>query len=177
MNQGMVGAPTAPVTRSDASAEVRLTRRLIAETREEVRRADAKAAQWLSILGAGTAGLIALWGVPLERAWPVAGAPAGMVPAGLICVALAAAAFALALFPRTRGASDLELIAYFGHVYRLRDPDRVRRCLEQAAGDTMAGLVSQLCWLSRLAVLKFRWIRAGTVFGMLAAVLFLAVAL
>ncbi|MEV6298726.1 Pycsar system effector family protein [Actinoplanes sp. NPDC051861] len=155
--------------------EVQLTQRLIAETREENRRADAKAAQWLSMLGGGVIGVLALWGAPLESSWPAGASAAWTVGLGFFCAGVAAVAFALALYPRTRAGSDLRDIAYFGHVHRAGDPALVRRYLEEAAGDTMPGLVGQLCRLSRIAVVKYRCVRVGTVFGMLAAVLLLAV--
>lgn len=159
--------------RNEPAAAVRLAERLLAETREEMRRADGKAVQWLSMLGAGALGMIALWNTMPSPPWP--SGPAVIWPAllGGGFAAVAAVAFTLVLIPRTGGAPDVREIAYFGHVYRIGDPVLVRRHLEEAVDDGLPGLVGQLHHLSRLVMFKYRCVRVGTLFGMVAAVLML----
>ncbi|NYF57151.1 Pycsar system effector family protein [Micromonospora purpureochromogenes] len=159
--------------RADIStgAAARLTERLLAEARDELRRADAKATQWLSLFGGA---LLALVTGLVGASWSpsrLAGTAVWTWWAGCLFGALTLVALIMALLPRTGGDPELRLVAYFGHVHKLRDPALVRRYVERAAHDTMPSLISQLCWISRLAMTKYRWTRAGTVFAMLAAAL------
>ncbi|MBO4164070.1 Pycsar system effector family protein [Micromonospora antibiotica] len=171
-----VAAPGGGVDRpgrpeGDRQAALRLAERLIAEAREELRRADAKASQWLTMSGGV---VLAMLTVLTGTRWSpgrLTGAAAWAWWSGCACAAVALFALAMALLPRTAGAAEVRQVAYFGHVYRLRDPALVRRYVERAAQDTMPGLISQLCWLSRLVMTKYRWVRIGTVLIALAAAL------
>jgi hypothetical protein len=168
-------AASEPEPAGAAGAVVRLTERLLGETRDEIRRADARARQWLAMLGAGAAAVITTWavsGAPWQH-----GGPAGWIAgSGLAGAALAAIFLTLALVPRT-GGGDAEQVAYFGHIHRIGDPQRVRQLLEVAARDEPRSLVTELCLLSRIAVVKYRHLRLGTVFGTLAGILGLAASL
>jgi len=162
---------TLPV--ADRDAVVRLAERLVSETRDEVRRADAKAAQWGAAFGAGAVAVLASWqaGMP----WPGEhGGPVAWLVRGACGFAVAAVvALTLALIPRTGGGADPRHLAYFGHVHRIGDPDFVRQYLADSAVDTLPALVTQLCWLSRLAVIKYRYARLGILCGAAAGVLVL----
>ncbi|MFJ8685605.1 Pycsar system effector family protein [Micromonospora wenchangensis] len=156
---------------ADQQAALRLTERLIAEARDELRRADARASQWLTMSGGA---VLAMLTVLTGTRWSPAqltGAAAWAWWSGCACAGTALFSLAMALLPRTAGAAEVRHVAYFGHVHRLRDPALVRRYVERAAQDTMPGLISQLCWLSRLVMTKYRWVRAGTVLVSLAAAL------
>ncbi|SCG67975.1 Pycsar system effector family protein [Micromonospora coxensis] len=156
---------------TDPQTAVRLTERLLSEARDELRRADAKASQWLTMLGGVSLALLTVF---VGASWSprdLNGAAAWAWWSGCACAAAALLSFALALLPRTAGSPELRHVAYFGHVHRLRDPALVRRYVERAARDSMPGLVSQLCWISRLVMTKYRWTRAGTVLTTLAAAL------
>lgn len=163
---------TIPST-ADPAPAVRLTERLLSETREEVRRADARATQWVAAISAGTVTIFASWTADRAMPWQDAGASTALVVTAAICATAALLALALALLPRTIGGEDARHVAYFGHINRIKDPRIVRRHLEEAAADTMPALVTQLCWLSRLAVIKYRYIRIGTLLGASAGVLIL----
>ncbi|WP_147315648.1 Pycsar system effector family protein [Asanoa ferruginea] len=157
-------------------AAVRLAERLLSETRDEVRRADTKAAQWLAAIGAGATAVIASWPLDdLPRVFADLAAWLGVAGFGFAVAALIA--LAMALVPRTGGDVDPSHVAYFGHVYRAGGPDHVRRHIERTADDLMPSLLTELCWLSRLAVLKYRYTRLGIVFGTCAGALVAAAAL
>jgi hypothetical protein len=166
-----------PSAAEGSEAVVRLTERLLTETRDELRRADAKAAQWLSMLGAGAIGVVALWNSAPAPPWPVGSSAFWPALTGCGFAVPAAISFALALVPRIGGAPDQREVAYFGHVYRIGDPVLLRRHIEEAAGDSLHGMVGQLHHLSRLAVLKYRCIRIGTGSGTAAAILLLTASL
>ncbi|MFY1626901.1 Pycsar system effector family protein [Micromonospora sp. WMMD723] len=155
----------------DQQAALRLTERLIAEARDELRRADAKASQWLTMSGGVVLAMLTVLTGTRWSPGQLTGAAAWAWWSGCACAAAALFALAMALLPRTAGAAEVRQVAYFGHVHRLRDPALVRRYVERAAQDTMPGLISQLCWLSRLVMTKYRWVRAGTVLVTLAAAL------
>ncbi|WP_250034186.1 Pycsar system effector family protein [Paractinoplanes maris] len=157
----------------DPAPAVRLAERLLGETREELRRADARATQWVAAMSAGSVTIFASWTADRAMPWQDAGASTTLAVAAAICATAAVIAHALALLPRTTGGADITHVAYFGHVNRIKDPRIVRRHLEEAAADTMPALVTQLCWLSRLAAIKYRYIRIGTVLGASAGVLVL----
>jgi hypothetical protein len=162
-------AATSP--KPEQASPVRLTERLLSETREEIRRADARASHWLAMLGSA---LLALLTAVVGQSWTparLAGADRWLWWSGCVCAAVALLALVLALLPRVWGDRDTDHVSYFGHVHRLRDPAVVRDYLERNAADSMPGLVAQLCQLSRLAVTKYRYTRIGTIFGTLAATL------
>lgn len=163
-----------PLLTDDVTMVSRHTKHLIAETRDEIRRADAKAAQWLTTLGAASAAALAAWTTRGSTPWELAGIHMLLTAAGGACAVGAMAALTLALIPRIGGSSEPGHVAYFGHVYRIGDPDRVRRLLEGAAADLMPGLVAELCTLSRIAMLKYRYTRLGAVLSALASVLIIA---
>lgn len=156
---------------TDQQAALRLAERLIAEARDELRRADAKASQWLTTSGGAVLAMLTVLTGTRWSPGQLTGAAVWAWWSGCACAAAALFTLAMALLPRTAGAAEARQVAYFGHVYRLRDPALVRRYVERAAQDTMPGLISQLCWLSRLVMTKYRWVRAGTVLISLAAAL------
>jgi hypothetical protein len=162
---------TLPVAGPDAV--VRLTERLVSETRDEVRRADAKAAQWVAAISAGAVAVLASWTTAPPEPWRSGGLVAWLVSGACGCAVVAVVMLTLALVPRTGGGADPRHLAYFGHVHRIGDPDAVRQYLAEGAVDTLPALVTQLCWLSRLAVIKYRYARLGALSGGLAGVLVL----
>ncbi|MER7166192.1 Pycsar system effector family protein [Micromonospora sp. NPDC000207] len=144
-------------------AAIRLAERLLSEVRDELRRADARATQWLTMFGGGLLALLTLltgtdWSLEqlaLGRLW--------LWWSGCAAATLALTALVMVLVPRTGGPPDARQVAYFGHVARLRDPDIVGRHVASAARNSLPGLIAELCWLSQLAMTKYRWIRIGTV--------------
>jgi hypothetical protein len=154
-----------------SDAPSRLAERLVAEAREEVRRADAKATQWLTMIGSVVLALMTVLAGQSWRPSMLSESDQWTWWAGCASAAMAVFALVLALIPRTSGDPDLRQVAYFGHIHRLRDPTMVRHYVERAAADTMPGLISQLCWISRLAMTKYRYARIGTIFASLAAAL------
>ncbi|WP_067498392.1 Pycsar system effector family protein [Actinoplanes sp. TFC3] len=154
-----------------------LIERLVTDTRDELRRADAKAAQWLAALGAAMTAMLASWAARGSTPWQGGALPAWTASFGTTAAVVAVVALVLVLFPRTSGSGDLRHVAYFGHVSRIGDPDRVRELVEQAAQDAMPGMVTELCWLSRIAVLKYRYAKLGAIFAPLAVVLMMAASL
>src|SRR5690349_21298196 len=110
-----------PPAEHDPAAAIRLAERLLDETRDEVRRADAKAVQWLATLGAGAVAVVS-WSTRAEPPWARGGPAAWLTVLGCVCAIVATAALTSALVPRMGGSSDPRHLAYFGHVYRIGDP-------------------------------------------------------
>lgn len=140
-----------------------LAEKLLAETREEVKRADAKAMSCLQAIGGGGFAVLLLTSGtrPGDRLW-WAGAAVWVV--ALLCLAGAIA-------PRLRGGEPTGAITYFGHVVRLGQPARVLERIEAAAPGDLIGTVAQLCASSQIAMAKFRLIRAAVICAIGAAAL------
>ncbi|GLY05518.1 Pycsar system effector family protein [Actinoplanes sp. NBRC 101535] len=132
-----------------------LAEKLLTETRDEIRRADTKATDCLQIIGGG--GFTLLITLPGNTSddwrWWAAGTAWTLA---MLCLAAA-------VTPRLHNAGPAERVTYFGHVARLRRPARVQRCIEEAAADTLPGVIAQLCASSRIALVKFQLIRIAIV--------------
>ena len=142
---------------------LQIAERLLAETREELRRADAKAMSCLQGVGGGGFAVITVSAVPAAHDWLWWAGCAGWA-VSLICLASAVA-------PRLGGGGPAEVATFFGHIVRLRSPARVQRCIEVASTDALPGLVVQLCASSRIAMAKYRLIRIATYTAVGSAVL------
>lgn len=169
--------PTEVNASASADSAVRLAERLLAETREEIRRADAKASQWLAMIAALTMAIVATAPGRVWPEWSGSGPDRWLRLLALVVAVAAVASLVLALVPRVRGEPDAAQVAYFGHIARIGDPVTAQRCIERVATNVMPGLSAELYWLSRITMAKYRWLRAGTVLAVLAAGLALARAL
>jgi MFS family permease len=142
---------------------VALTRQLLAETREELSRADGKAAMLFAIFGIGfgavLAGIIAGDWSPRDVA---AGAEVvwwlGAVPAVAALVAVSAA-----VWPRLDSDHASGRVTYFAHVVGYRSHDALREAIEREAGEDGDRPLEQLQALSGIVMTKYRLVRVGLV--------------
>jgi pycsar effector protein len=139
--------------------------RLLAANREELKKADQRAAQVLGVaVAVGTAAFGLLSGGLLSSG---AGAAVGDGRPWLWWLSLSwwAASFAasmLALLPRLGGKIDARHLTFFGHVHGL-DGRQISTALHGALREELAGLIAELRWTSRLAMLKYRLVRVSMV--------------
>ncbi len=151
------------------------TNRLLAETREEIGRADQKASILLSSTGVGVALLFGL----LTGDW----SPAELAVAvqwlwwlGAIAMAAAITLLASAVMPRIRHPGDPSTVTFFGHVVRLNDRSRLIEHLTRSAAMPLDRAVDQLVMLSGIAFQKYRrtqlaiWLLAGAALSTCASV-------
>ena len=154
--------------RSDEDRVLRCAQRLLADNREELRRADLKASQGL---GAAGATAIALLTAAVGGAWQpadLAGSREWAWWLGCLLWTASVAALTFALLPRLGSATDAEHAAYFGHINRLMRDGDVLRALHRTACDPLPAVISQLCWSSRVIVTKYQLVRCGITFFVLA---------
>jgi hypothetical protein len=118
------------------AAAARLTERLLSKTRDGVSVAHIRALQWLACLAAGAVAIPALWAARGTTPWDTGGPAALLAILGCVTAVLAAVSLVLALVPRSTGSDPV------GPVPRM---------------------VAELCRLSRLAVVKSRYVQAGAV--------------
>lgn len=140
----------------------RLARILLAETREEMLKADQKANTMLSGLGvtlAALVGAVSAGGVTPLRYGTVAqvlfwlGCAAAFPSLGLL---------ALAVLPRI-GRPHARRAHYFGDVTAIRSPRLLDRTVRRT--DPHHRDLTQLAFLSRLVMVKYRCVRSGMVWG------------
>jgi pycsar effector protein len=137
---------------------------LLAETREEIKKADAKAMRCLQAIGSGgLAVLVLLPDHPGSHDWRFWSGATGW--------ALAMLFLGGAIAPRLHGGGPVETVTFFGHVARLGRPDRVRQCIEAAADDGLSRVVAQLWASSRIAMAKYQLIRIALLLTISAAIL------
>jgi hypothetical protein len=143
-----------------------LAERLLSESREELVRADAKAATLFGVFaiafGVVLAGVIAGDWAPSELAdsaevvWWIGAASA----------ALAVAAVSAAVWPRLDSESATGRVTYFGHVVAYRTRDSLVEALERQATHDLDRPVEQLEAISAIVMEKYVWIqRALVLFG------------
>lgn len=140
---------------------------LMAETRRELVFADGKAFRWLGVTGAMITTGISMTGGALNQlgvlAWVVWWTA---VIAGL----LSAIALALATYPRCRGDRSSGSAHYFGQVHRAARAGRLLSTLAHREFDDGASALAQVYWISRIVVIKYRFVQAGIVFAAISAV-------
>jgi hypothetical protein len=126
------------------AAAASLTERLLSKTRNGVSVAHVRAIQWLACLAAGGAATPALWAAQGTTPWDTGGPAALLATLGCVTTALAVTTLVLALVPRSTGA----------------DPTV-----------PVPRMVAELCHLSRLAVVKSRYVQTGAVLTTMAGAL------
>lgn len=149
----------APSTEGAAFAQ-----RLLAENREELARADNKAATLLAaaliIVGALLAGFVA-------GDWSVSSLPSQSLVLWWVAVALAAVGICLlaaALAPRRmKRTEDSNRLAYFGDVANLASCDDLVEALDKAAKSDGARYVDQLFVTSQILSAKYSCIYWGMI--------------
>ncbi|KAB2588090.1 Pycsar system effector family protein [Streptomyces arboris] len=151
-------APTGPVPNGgphgpDRAGE-RIAERLLVTVREDLGRADSKAAVLLSGALALPAFLIGRHGSP---DWQGPGDLA-LVLAGLLWV-VAVAALVRALMPRTGTVRDQEGVTYFGDLLAPFDYDRLAGGIAAAGRDPVGWLLVQAVDVSAILSAKYRAIR------------------
>lgn len=130
---------------------------LMAGTRDELARADAKAVRWMAAAGAMcAAGITSVLGRTVQT---------GLIGRWFCCVAvclglLAVGVLTAVVFPRC-GSDDRETVSYFGDVHRLGDPEHVRRRISRTVRGEISSLVGELCAVSRIAATKYRLLKVG----------------
>lgn len=137
---------------------------LLGESREEVIRADTKAAMLFGLLGVGfsvvAAGLIA-------GNWSPADLHAAVEWLFWVGAAAAAASMTLlgsAIWPRITHLEDREEIAYFGHVAAFKNRQQFRAAvISQAERVPDERVVDQVHTISKIAIRKYRLLQAAIV--------------
>ncbi|MER7131429.1 Pycsar system effector family protein [Streptosporangium saharense] len=131
---------------------------ILAETREEVNRADTKASILLGAIGIAVSGVVGdmvngvvsgAWGAswPWLR-WTAAGA-------AFLSVTL----LLMALYPRRIRLRRPLVNAYFGDVVAHSDPRALRAALERPSPDELGRLTDQIHTISRIVSTKYRLIQ------------------
>lgn len=137
---------------------------MLVDSREELVRADQKAAILLAAGGVLVGALLASL-LPGEAPPEGLGALTRLLWWGGSALALAGVGcFGWAVFPRTRGIGGRsEVVGYYGDVAAYRNNAALRRALEVSASRELDRLVSQLSEVSRIVVYKYQLLRAGIV--------------
>ncbi|MER6322794.1 Pycsar system effector family protein [Streptomyces coelicoflavus] len=142
-------------------AALYVAERLLAHAREDLARADSKAAVLLS----GAA--FALPALLLGRAWgpsaPVSGSALTLLAAGGLLWAAGTVLLVTVVLPRTGTARTGPGMTFFADALGPSDDlDRLVRAVTAAAGDRVAWLAVQLMDVSRILAAKYRCLRVGT---------------
>ncbi len=136
---------------------------LLAEAREELNRADQKAAMLLAAtsvaIGAVIAGFIASgWsptslGPPWTAVWWLG---SGLAFAGTI-------ALAISIYPRigTSKGAGAQRLFYFGNASEFEDTSAIKRALGEAAADPLERTADQLLHVSQIVRRKYRSIQVA----------------
>jgi hypothetical protein len=140
-----------------------LAKLLLAESREELTRADGKASILLAALGLGISAILAAilagdWSPfklkePYQGLWWGGSTSAGL---SLLCLVLA-------VYPRVTHQSASKGVTYFGDVAALETVDELRAALKRSETDAAGRSVTQLHVIARLVARKYRFIRWGLI--------------
>lgn len=140
-----------------------LTRQLLAETREELNRADGKAAMLFAIFGIAFGAVLA--GV-IAGDW----SPGDLTAAARVIWWLGAAAAVAALvalsaavWPRLHSDHASGRVTYFAHVAGYRTRYALREAIERQANEDVDRTLEQLQALSGIVVTKYQLVRSGLV--------------
>jgi hypothetical protein len=143
--------------------EHELAKTLLAESREELTRADGKAALLLAALGIGLSAILAAilagdWS-PFDLKEPYQGLWwAGSSFAGVSLFSLCAA-----VYPKVRHDNPAGGVSYFGDIAPLKTVSALRAALKRSETDLAERTVSQLHVIARLVDRKYRFLRIGLV--------------
>lgn len=145
------------------AGEHELAKVLLAESREELTRADGKASLLLAALGIGLSAILGAilagnWtpfvlASPWELIWWAGAAGAGIA---LICLCIA-------VWPRVTHKSGRRGVTYFGEAASFETVDELRAALKRTETDPVERTVLQLHVISQRATHKYAFIRAGLV--------------
>jgi hypothetical protein len=143
--------------------EHELARTLLAESREELTRADGKASILLAALGIGISAILAAilagdWSPfnldqPYQRVWWVG---SGFAAISFFCLCAA-------VFPKVKHRTKAKGVTYFGDVSALETVDELRAALKRSETDPAERSVTQLHVIARLVDRKYRYIRFGLI--------------
>jgi MFS family permease len=136
---------------------------LLEETRQELTRADGKAATLMSasgvVISVLLAGLIAgRWNSTVLQPWQwLWWIGVGIGIAGVV-------AFAAAVWPRVSHTEPKEALAFFGHVAQFKNVQALETALDRKpSSPTEARTVDQLLTVSKIVRMKYWLIRGGMV--------------
>jgi hypothetical protein len=157
--------PPPPAPAPVAAEAVALCERLLAELRGEVARADSKASVLVAAIGM-TAGLLSA--LLAGREWSPAALSApgtALWWTGVVSLGASLLALLLAVLPRYRRArwTPGQPLSYFGDIRQAVRLGRLETALDDTWRDPVAGLRTALTEMSRITVLKHRWIRVGLI--------------
>ena len=140
---------------------VALTRQLLSEAREELQRADGKAATLFALfgiaLGAVLAGAIAGDWTPTK----LDAAARVIWWIGAACAVGALVSLGSAVWPRLVSAEATGRVTYFAHVAAYRTREALIESLERQASDDTARPVEQLQAISGIVMTKYRRVQLG----------------
>lgn len=144
--------------RTSRAADAAAARQIVVGCRDELARADSKAALLIGI----TIGAIGLLGPVLDPLTDnTASAPSITTAwAGVAMWAAALVAFTTAVFPRLRSRSSAP-VAYFGTVARATNPVVLHAHVRAIATTPLPHLLLQARDLSRIVTIKYRSIQVG----------------
>ncbi|MFF9125886.1 Pycsar system effector family protein [Streptomyces sp. NPDC014889] len=157
---------TSPDTTAPPAAPTdRTAQGLLAELRDEIARADAKASVLVAALGM-TAGVFT--GLVAGKDWSpgkLSGAGTGLWWAGAAALALSLIALLIAVLPRFQAGSWAEgrPLCYFGDIQQAVRAGRLAEALADTERDPAAAVLAALTEKSRIAASKHRWIRTGLI--------------
>jgi hypothetical protein len=131
-----------------------LAKALLAESREELTRADGKASILLAALGIGLSAILA---AILSGDW----SPFGLHEpyqavwwAGSACAGVALVSLGLAIYPRVKHNTRSSGVTYYGDVARLENADALRAALKRSQSDPVARTLIQLFVVAKLVYRK-----------------------
>jgi hypothetical protein len=137
---------------------LRYAERLLVETREELARADTKAAVLLSAAGVGVAallaGLVAGEWSPLD----LPAASAALWWTGAAALATGIGMLTSAVAPRINHSKPPATATYFGHIVQLH-PEQVRAAIRRTAADPLGRAIDQLIVIGHIVHRKYILIR------------------
>jgi hypothetical protein len=156
--------------------EHELARTLLAESREELTRADSKASL---LLAAFSIGISAILGAILADDWTPLSLEAPWE--GIFWVGVSAATAGLlllsaAVWPKVTHQSGKAGVTYFGEAARFETPTELEAALRRTSTDPIARTVTQLHVIARRADAKYAFIRSALVALWAAATLVLVAA-
>ncbi|MGW2225422.1 Pycsar system effector family protein [Streptomyces formicae] len=151
----------------------RIAERLLAEMRNEIARADAKAAVLVTALGV-MSGVFS--GLTARSQWtPAALSVTGGVTwwTGVLALALTLLALLMAVLPRygTGKWAPGAPLSYFGDIQRASRGGHLAEALIDTERDPTADVIAALSVTSRIAVRKHQWVRTGLITFAAASVL------
>lgn len=143
----------------------RIAQRLLSQTREEIARADSKAAVLVAALGM-TAGVLS--GLLAGRRWDPGSLSAPGTTlwwAGSLAFALSLLALLVAVLPRYGRGHWVpgQPLCYFDDVRQAAHEGLLTAALVDTERELMVGLTAALTEISRIAARKHQWIRAGLI--------------